>query len=179
MKELTLKNVEQIKDDVYYGYMTFGEYLELIKKEIISLPEITDGYHRFESLTKSKAKILNNNEYMKEIIGFTVNLFINNDKSSIKLEDKILFIQAESINLLDGLSTTYIISKLDKRFMDSNLIIRIHTGSIDKAKVLVMALNSQIIGKTETSIPIDYERIKEITEELKPEVNKLYNGTKK
>jgi len=173
MKELTLKNVEQIKDDVYYGYMTFGEYLELIKKEIISLPEITDGYHRLESLAQSQAKILGNNEYMKDIIGYTVNLFINNDKSSIKLEDKILSIKAESIDLLDGLNVTYIISKLDKRFMNSNLIIRIHTGDIDSAKMLLMALNSQIIGKTKTSIPIDYEKIKNIAEELKPEVDKF------
>ena len=44
----------------------------------------------------------------------------------------------------------------------------------DKEDVL-----KNIINKNETSIPIDYEKIKEIVEELKPEVDKLYNDKEK
>jgi len=45
--------------------------------------------------------------------------------------------------------------------------------TFSKEDVLRNIINSK------TSIPIDYERIKKIAEELKPEVDKLYNGTKK
>ena len=45
--------------------------------------------------------------------------------------------------------------------------------TFSKEDVLRNIINSK------TSIPIDYERIKEIAEELKPEVDELYDNAKK
>jgi len=144
MKELTLKNIKQIEDGIYFGYMTFGEYLELINNKVISIPDIVDGYHRFKGVVESKSKMYNNNKDLNEVVGCNVNLFVDEDKIELlELNDNIISIKAENIDLLEGLSITHIISKLDKRFINSILTFKIYVCDIDKAKILIMALNSQ------------------------------------
>jgi hypothetical protein len=140
MKELTLKGFELIKENLYFGVMTFKQYLDLIKDGIIKIPENIDGYHR----AKATATVYNKNKDLKSINGYNVDLFvINNNHSYIRLENNNLIINADSIDLLDGIFRTLIISNLDERFMNSYLNVRIHTGTIDDAQRIVMALNNQ------------------------------------
>jgi len=147
MKELILKRSNEIKSDkfkgkLYLSYLTFREYLNLIQNKTISLPEVAEGYHNLVGVTQSKSKLYNNNEYMSEIIGFEINLFVDKEKGIVNLEDNNLSIQAEVVNVLDGIVTTHIISKLDERLMDSFLLVRVYIGNMEEARMIVMALNS-------------------------------------
>jgi len=144
MKELVLNNFKSIEDNKYVGVLTFRDYLNLIKEGYINLNQFIDGYHRAIGL----ALIYNENEEIKEVEGFQIDLSINKDgENSVSKNGNGIIIQSEKIEILDGAFRTLIISSLDERFMDSLLTVTIHFYTTQEAKNLIASYSTQRIDK--------------------------------
>lgn len=141
MKEIIFNNTQEIKEGLYLTYMTFGEYLDLINKKTITIPDIIDGYSRLNGIAELQASKYNNNEELTEVMGYNVDLISIKDKTQTKFESNKLSISTDNLELLDGISRTYTIAKLDKRFVNSLIIIRIHITSLDDARRYVHQAN--------------------------------------
>jgi hypothetical protein len=137
MKELILNNSKQLEDNLYVGFITFGEYLTLINNQVITVPEV-DGYHR----AVGAALIYNMNKEISTIDNFNIVLHVNNAKNEVDLNNS-LTIKSEEIMLIDGAYRTLIINQLDQRFMGSLLEVKILCSSIEDARKMIAQLNKQ------------------------------------
>lgn len=143
MKEITFENVQEIREGVYFTYMTFEQYLNLINNKLIIIPDIIDGYSRLNGVAELQASEYNSNKELTEILGYNVDLLSIKNSTQIKFENNKLSINTDNLELLDGISRTYTIAKLYKRFMNSFITIRIHITSLDDARKYAHQANYQ------------------------------------
>jgi len=138
--ELVLNNFEQINKDEYSGDITFGQYVDFIKSGIINVPKDKNA----SDTAKSIAIGYNNDENKNSVEGFQVYLHANsNQESSLFFNKNNLTINSDSLVVLDGVIRTLAITELAERFMNNLLSVRINYCSINKAKEIVMNVNTQ------------------------------------
>lgn len=128
---------------MYLTYMTFEQYLNLINNKSITIPDIIDGYNRLNGIAEVQASKYNCDDDINEVLGYNVDLLSIKDNTQVKFESNKLFINTNNLELLDGISRTYTISKLDKRFMNSYILIRIHITTLDDARQYAYASSYQ------------------------------------
>lgn len=119
LQDLDLSNFAKIRDDVYFGVMTFRDYASFIKDKV----KCTDK--TIVNNAELNAVIYNKKDN-DEIIGYTVNLFVT--------ENEII--------VFDNFTTLTILN-LEDRFMDNKLCIRVYTGSLENARKMFMQYRSQ------------------------------------
>jgi len=121
---INLSKFDKIKDNHYFGVMTFREYISLVKDKIDCTDESIIEWAELKAIKYNKKKDI---DYIDDIPGIIVSVFISED----------------NIEILDKANTLMILN-LDERFLDNKLCIRVFTGSLEEARMIVMALNSQI-----------------------------------
>ena len=118
---IDLNKFDKIKDNHYFGVMTFRDYISLIKDKINCIDESIINWAELKAIEYNKKKDVN------DIPGIIVSVFVSED----------------NIEILDNANTLMILN-LDGRILNNKLCIRVFTGSLEEARMIVMALNSQI-----------------------------------
>jgi len=118
---IDLSKFDKIKDNHYFGVITFRDYISLVKDKINCTDESIIEWAELKVIEYNKKKDID------DIPGIIVSVFVSED----------------NIEILDN-AITLMILNLDERFLDNKLCIRVFTGSLEEARMIVMALNSQI-----------------------------------
>jgi len=119
---IDLSKFDKIKDNHYFGVMKFRDYISLVKDKINCTDENIINWAELKAIEYNKKKDIDDIPP-----GIIVSVFISED----------------NIEILDNANTLMILN-LDERFLDNKLCIRVFTGSLEEARMIVMALNSQI-----------------------------------
>ena len=121
---IDLSKFDKIKDNHYFGVMTFRKYISLVKDKFNCADENIINWAELKAIEYNKKKDIKD---INDIPGIIVSVFISEN----------------NIEILDNANTLMILN-LNERFLDNKLCIRVFTGSLEEARMIVMALNSQI-----------------------------------
>jgi len=118
---IDLNKFDKIKDNHYFGVMTFRDYISLVKSKFNCTDENIINWAELKAIKHNRDKDIN------DIPGIIISVFISDN----------------DIEILDN-AITLMLFNLEERFLDNKLCIRVFTGSLEEAKMLFIALNSQI-----------------------------------
>jgi len=119
MSDFDLSGFEMIKENVYVGIMTFGDYISYAKENLTNESEGT-----IIDIAELEAIKYNNDIENNEVFVDHVHLFITEDGPLI----------------FDTFSTLMMLN-LEKRFMNNKLGVSVYTVSVEKARGIFKQIN--------------------------------------